>query len=102
MARFVAVSDTAVRQHLERFPGEPADTEGRRYQIAVMVTDALRDGRYSSREPRWSGNGTRRAGLMNGHERDRTIRWVWVADESAVFIVDKQSDRHVVVTSIRP
>jgi hypothetical protein len=102
MARFVAVSDHAVAQHLERWPGEPSDTEQRRFLIAVQVTDALRDGRYSSREPRWSGNGARRTGLMNGRERDRTIRWCWDADESAVFIVDRQSDRNVVVTAIRP
>ena len=98
----MAVSDHAVSQHLERFPGEPWDTENRRYQIAVLVTAALQEGRYSSREPRWSGNGERRTGRMNGRERDRSIRFCWSEDESQLFIVDKMSDRHVVVTSIRP
>ncbi len=102
MARFVAVTDHAVEQHLERFPGEPWDIERRRFVIAVLVTDALRDGRYSSREPRWSGNGNRRYGKQNGHERDRSIRWVWDEAETQVFLVDKKADRHIVVTSIRP
>lgn len=102
MGRFIAVSDHAVEQHLKRFPGEPWDSERRRFQIALTVTDALRDGRYSSREPRWSGDGRRRTGKMNGRERDRTIRWCWDENESQLFVVDKQKDRVVVVTSIRP
>ena len=100
--RFIAVSNHAVQQSLERWPGEPWDTERRRFQIAVHVTDALRDGRYSSREPRWSGNGERRVGRMNGGERDRSMRWCWVEDQSRVYLVDKLGDRVVVVTSIRP
>ena len=101
MGRFVAVSDHAIDQFRERFPTD-LDREALRFKIAAEVSAAMQDGRYSSREPRWSGNGERRVGRMNGRERDRTIRFCWTDDQGQLFIIDKLADRHVVVTSIRP
>ena len=55
------MTDHALTQHLDRFPEmEPWDKEGRRFLIATQVSSALADGRYSTREPRWSGDGRRR------------------------------------------
>lgn len=105
MPRFVAVTNHAVDQHLERFPdGGPWDKEGRRFQIANTVSVAFSEGRYSTREPRFSGDGLRRAGrTRNPKERDRSVRWCWTEDESQVFLVDRQGQNTlVVVTSIRP
>jgi hypothetical protein len=103
VGRFVAVSDHAIDQFRERFPTD-LDREALRFRIASEVSAAMQDGRYSTREPRWSGNGERRAGRMNGYskERDRTIRFCWDAAEQHVYIVDRAGDRLVVVTSIRP
>lgn len=104
VAKFIAVTDLAVSNSLERFPGEPSDKESRRFTIAKEVSAALSEGRYSSREPKWSGNGAHRAGrTRNPKERDRSIRFVWPPDESRIYLVDrKNGGTAVVVTCIKP
>ena len=97
----MAVSNHALDRHLERFPGEPQGHEARRFQIASTVSAALSEGRYATREPRWLRDGARRTGLMNGRERDRSLRWCWDAAQRQVFLVDRQGNAVVVVTSIR-
>ncbi len=100
VARLVHVTGHALIRHSERWPG-PEDREQRRFLIAVEVANALSDGRYSSREPSFCGNGQRKTG-KRGSERDRTIRWCWSVDERRVYLVDKRSRVDVVVTAIRP
>ena len=102
MARLIHVTAHALEQHFERWPGQPDDAEIRRQQICLEVSAALSEGRYSSREPSWSGRGRRTVGKRNGGERDRTLRFCWDRGESRVYLVDK-GDRIVrVVTSILP
>ena len=102
MARLIHVTDHALTQHLDRWPGEPSEREQRRSLICDEVNSALVEGRYATKEPAWSGHGKRTVGRRNGGERDRTLRFLWTRDQSRVYLVDR-GDRVVkVVTSILP
>jgi len=63
--------------------------------------DSFQQHRYSSREPRFLGNGGRKRGRRNGKELDRSIRWCWTADEECVFLVDRRPNLAIVITVIR-
>ncbi len=102
-SRLIHVTEHAITQHLERWPDLPEwDRERRRNLICLEVSSALSDGRYSTKEPSWSGNGRRVVGKRNGNERDRSLRFCWTRDEGRIYLVDR-GDRVVrVVTSILP
>jgi hypothetical protein len=105
VARVIAVTDHAIEQHLERWPGDPWDKENRRFLIASEVSSALNDFRVSTREPAWSGGGKRKVGrTRNPKERDRSIRFAWTEDQGRVYLLDRQDGGRtiVVVTSILP
>ncbi len=99
MARLVHVTNHALTRHIERFDG-PEDREQRRFLIGLEVSAALSEGRYSTKEPRFSADG-RKVG-MRGRERDRSLRWAWTADQQRLYLLDKKDRADVVVTSILP
>ncbi len=93
------MTNHAVTRHIERFEG-PEDREQRRFLIAVEVSNALSEGRYSTKEPRFSADG-RKVG-KRGRERDRSLRWCWPADQTRLYLLDKKDRADVVITSILP
>jgi hypothetical protein len=100
VTRIVEVSWHAIQQFQSRWPNE-AVAEPLLHLIATEVEDALDEGRYSTKEPRWSRD-DRNRGLRNGKELDRTLRFAWTEDQRRLYLVDKRGQTVRVVTSIRP
>ena len=100
MARLIEVRHHAIEQFRARFPVRLRREELRQL-IAHEVQSALDEGRYSSKEPRWS-RGKRARGKRNNHEIDRTLRFCWTPDESRMYLIDKRGVKVRVITSIRP
>jgi len=100
MARLIEVKHHAIEQFRERFPIRLRREELRQL-IAHEVQSALDEGRYSSKEPRWS-RGKRARGKRNFHEIDRTLRFCWTQDEKRLYLIDKRGSTVRVITSIRP
>lgn len=94
----------ALEQFLARWP-ESLAPEVAGQVIAKEVAEALVDGRYSTKEPRWAQRDSRRrsVGVRNGgKERDRTLRYAWTEDKMRLYLVDKAGDVTYVVTAIAP
>lgn len=103
MHRLIEVTWHAIEQFRERFPEESGSSSSIRLMVAQEVEAALDSGCYSTRLPGWSREDGRRAlGRRNGHERNRSIRFVWTENRQRVYLVDKHGSAVRVVTSIRP
>ncbi len=101
MARLIEVRQHAIDQFRERFPNENNYREELRQLIAHEVENALTEGRYASKEPRWSRE-KRTEGKRNNNERDRTLRFCWTEDEERIYLVDKIGTTARVITTIKP
>lgn len=89
-----------MEQYRSRFPTK-LSREKLLELIGHEVGAALDEGRYSSKEPRWS-RGRRARGKRNHHEIDRTLRFCWIEDESRLYLVDKRGTTVRVITVIKP
>jgi hypothetical protein len=100
MPRLIEVRYHAISQFRERFPSK-LEREALRQLIAHEVESALEEGRYASREPKWSRD-KRTRGKRNDNELDRTLRFCWTEDEDRLYLVDKIGTTVRVITSIKP
>jgi hypothetical protein len=101
--RLIFVTHHALEKWHERWPGGVADSDAALLLISEEVNDALLEGRYSSKLPRWAiGPKGSRQLSRNGGERDRTKRFCWTPDQRRGYLIDRVGPKIVVVSAIRP
>ena len=100
MLRPVEVTWHAYEQFRERFPEEAGSGSYTRLLIAEEIEHALDEGRYATKQPKWSGRRSR--GRRNGNELDRTMRYCWVPDQRRLYLVDRRNGIIRAITTIRP
>ena len=99
--RQIHVTVHAVTQHEERYPGT-INKAARKLLIAADVTDALKNGRSSPKEPSFTPRGQTLSRKERQQKRpnDKSLRYVWSEDRNRVYLVDRRGDEIIVVTSL--
>lgn len=105
MQRLVRITWHAVERFSLRFPEfVGADEAATRRFIAGDVADAIASCRMAARVPRFAvQRGMRRiARRKRNRERWRSVRYVWSADETRLYVIDRTNSVTTVLTAMKP
>lgn len=90
---YVDVKRHALQRARERFPELPDP----RATVVGEVLDAIAAGRMATKLPRWCVRPERRRGRGTP-----SLRFVWNADQTRVYPIDRRNKQITVITVIRP